>query len=63
MMRSKMKFDVDDGDDKGNGDDNEVDGDDDEKQTKAGAGCLAELNQLGETLQTLGKNALLHKFN
>ena len=47
-------------------DDNEVDDDDDdddEKQTKACAGCLAELNQLGETLQTLGKNALLHKFN
>ena len=58
-----MKFDVDDGDDKGNGDNNEVDDNDDEKQTKAGAGCLAELNQLGETLQTLGKNALLHKFN
>ena len=40
-----------------------MDGDDEEKGTKAGAGCLAELNQLGETLQTLGKNALLHKFN
>ena len=59
------QLDVDDGDDEGNDDDNEVDDDDDdeEEQTKACAGYLAELNQLGETLQTLGKNALLHKFN